>query len=65
MKSWITTIFGIAQFVVVIGTQVMALTDGDPSTGMNIEAIMASAAVLGIGINARDNNKTSESAGAN
>ena len=64
MKSWITTIFGIAQFVVVIATQVVALTDGDPSTGISLEALMASAAVLGIGINARDNNKTSESAGA-
>lgn len=64
MKSWITTIFGIAQFVVVLGTQVMALTDRDLATSLNLEALIASAAVLGIGINARDNGKTSETAGA-
>lgn len=63
MKSWKTSIMGIAALLVAIGSALKALLDGDPTTVVNIDAVIAALAGLGL-LAARDNNVTSEQAGA-
>lgn len=65
MKSWKTTAAGIAGILGMLGTAVSAMLDGNPATdpqwSIVIPAIITSAGLLF----ARDNNVTSEQAGAN
>lgn len=64
MKSWKTTAAGIAAIVAALATAVAALFDADPTTLPDWGAV-AAAILAGIGlIAARDNNVTSEKAGA-
>jgi len=64
MKSKKTTIAGIIGGLSIILTQVWYALDADPATVMSFEAIIAAFGVLGIGWFARDNDVTSEKAGA-
>lgn len=62
--SWKTSAAGIASIVVAIASCVQALLDGDPATVPNYEVAFAAIAA-GVGLFfARDNDKTSEQAGA-
>lgn len=62
--SWKTTTAGVAAIVVALATAVGALFDADPTTLPDWGAV-AAAVMAGIGlIAARDNNVTSEKAGA-
>lgn len=62
--SWKTTTAGVAAIVVALATAVGALFDADPNTLPDWGAV-AAAVVAGVGlIAARDNNVTSEKAGA-
>jgi len=64
MKSWKTTAAGIAAIVAALATAVGALFDADPTTLPDWGAV-AAAIIAGIGlIAARDNDVTSEKAGA-
>lgn len=64
MKSWKTTAAGIAAIVAALATAVGALFDADPTTLPDWGAV-AAAILAGIGlIAARDNDVTSEKAGA-
>ena len=64
MKSWKTTTAGICAIVAAIATAVGALFDADPTTLPDWGAV-AAAILAGIGlIAARDNDVTSEKAGA-
>jgi len=63
--SWKTTTAGIVAGLAVILTQVAYLLDADPETVFSLEAVFAALGVMGIGWFARDNNVTSEQAGAN
>lgn len=64
MKSWKTSTAGIAAIVAALATAVGALFDADPNTLPDWGAV-AAAVLAGIGlIAARDNNVTSEQAGA-
>lgn len=64
MKSWKTTVTGIAAVLTAIGSALTALFDNDPNTTLDV-AVTASAIMAGIGlIFARDNNVSSEDAGA-
>lgn len=62
--SWKTTVAGIAAIVTALGSAVAALFDADPTTLPDWGAV-AAAVLAGVGlIAARDNNVTSEKAGA-
>ena len=63
MKSWTTTLLGIAGAVLILATQAIALLDNDPATVFELEAVLAALAIFGIGAAARDNNKSSEDVG--
>ena len=64
MKSWKTTTAAIAAIAAVIGTAINAQFDTDPATvpdwGLTVSVVLAAV----IGLFARDNNVTSEAAGA-
>lgn len=64
MKSWKTTVTGIAAILTAVGAALTAVFDNDPNTNIDV-TVTASAIMVGIGlIFARDNNVTSEDAGA-
>lgn len=64
MRSWKTTVAGIAGVVAAIASAVQAQLDGDPATVPDWAAVGALLAT-GIGLLlARDNDKTSEQVGA-
>lgn len=64
MMSWKTTTAGIGAILVAVGSAMTAMFDNDPSTVPEWGAVVA-AIIAGIGlITARDNNVTSEQAGA-
>lgn len=65
MKSWKTTGAGIAGIIGMLGTAVSAMLDGNPATVPQWEIVIP--AVIGMAglLFARDNNVSSEQAGAN
>ena len=64
MKSWKTTAAGVLAIIAAGATALAALFDADPSTVPNWDAVVV-ATLAGVGlIFARDNNVTSEAAGA-
>jgi|TARA_R110000868_G_scaffold223216_10_gene475090 hypothetical protein len=64
MKSWKTSLTGIAAILTAVGAAIMALMDNDPATVIDVAAT-AAAIMAGVGlIFARDNNVSSEAAGA-
>lgn len=63
-KSWKTTLFGSGGLVAVWLPVILALVDGDPATAPNFNlAISVTIPALGL-LFARDNDVTSEQAGA-
>lgn len=62
--SWRTTVAGIAAIVTAVASAIAALLDNDPTTVPEWGAV-AAAVMAGVGLlNARDNNVSSEQAGA-
>ena len=64
MKSWKTTVAGIAAILTAGGAALTALTDNNPATSPDYAALIA-ACIAGLGlIFARDNDVSSEDVGA-
>lgn len=64
MKSWKTTVLGISTILAAVTGIVQSLLDNDPATNPDFTVAIA-AITSGVGlIFARDNNVTSEKAGA-
>jgi hypothetical protein len=64
MKSWKTSVTGIASVLIAVAGAVQLIFDGDPATNPDWNVTVA-AVVAGIGLmTARDNSVTSEAAGA-
>ncbi|RMF95501.1 MAG: hypothetical protein D6727_10635 [Gammaproteobacteria bacterium] len=64
MKSWKTTLAGIAAIVAAIALAIAHQFDSDPTTAADWSAVIT-ALTAGVGlVLARDNDKTSEQAGA-
>jgi len=63
-KSWKTTAAGVGAVLVAVGSALAASFDNDPATVADWGAVIA-AVIAGVGlVFARDNNVTSEQAGA-
>ncbi len=64
MKSWKTTLAGIAAIIAAVGTAVSAQFDNDPATVPDWTMVIGMI-TAGVGlVLARDNDKTSEQVGA-
>jgi hypothetical protein len=64
MKSWKTTGLGLGAILAALGSALVAYLDDDPATVPNVEVLVTTITVgLGL-IFSRDNNVTSEDAGA-
>ena len=64
MKSWKTTALGILAGLGILIVQVTAILDGNAETSFEWQQVLAGLGAVGIGWFARDNDKTSEDAGA-
>ena len=60
LRSVKTTILGICGALIAIIPQIQAALDGDPATTFSMEALLAGLALLGIGIAAKDGDKSTE-----
>lgn len=64
MRSWTTTILGILSASAIALPQLLALFDSDPSTVFDLSIFLGALGIGGVGVAARDNNVSSEQAGA-
>lgn len=64
MNSKKTTIGGIVGGLALMLTQIWYVLDTDPATNLEVSQVIAALAMMGIGWFARDNDVTSEDAGA-
>lgn len=58
--SWKTTTLGIIGALTMLLAEGRAAFDDDPNTQPSVENIVTALSILGIGLFARDNNRTSE-----
>jgi len=64
MKSWKTTVAGIAAILTAGGAALTAISDGNPATEPDYAALIAACIAGLVLLFARDNDVTSEDAGA-
>ncbi len=64
LRSWITTLSGIVTMLALLLPEIQSILDDDPTTNPNMQMIMAAFGVGGLGVAARDGNKSSKSVGA-
>jgi hypothetical protein len=55
-----TTVFGLITGAILILGEIQAIVDDDPETNPRIEVILAGLATAGLGVSARDANKSSQ-----
>ena len=64
LKSWKTSLAGILQFLAIAAAQISTLFDADPTTNPEWSLVVASFVTLVGLLRARDNDVSSEAAGA-
>ncbi len=64
MKSWKTTLSSVCGIVGLLATAIPAAIDGNPATDPQWGIVIPTIMGLAVGLFARDNNVTSEQAGA-
>jgi hypothetical protein len=62
--SWRTSVVGILGAICIVCAQATAVLDSDPATNLSFSELVAALSVLGLGLVSRDDNVTSEEAGA-
>jgi len=60
MKSWKTSAAGIVAGVMLLLTQAQSALDDDPATNISIEVVVSALAMMGLGVSARDGDKSSQ-----
>lgn len=63
-KSWKTTWSGVIGGLVILLGQAQTLLDDDPKTNPEYTIVVGAIGMISLGLNARDENVTSEQAGA-
>lgn len=63
LKNVKTTTLGICAGLMILVPQVKALVDDDPNTNVSYEQVVAGLGLMGVGIAAKDGDKTSEDVG--
>lgn len=61
IKNWRTTIVGFVAGLIICLTQVVNMLDADPETTFEIAIFLSGLAAMGIGVFARDGDKSSKS----
>lgn len=64
MRSWKTTALGLITAATIILPQIQLLLDSNPDTVMDYNVVFGALGTLFLGLFARDNNVSSEKAGA-
>ena len=62
--SWKTTVGGVVVFLSLLFGEIEKAFDDDPKTAINFNVIVEAAGLLFVALSARDNDVTSEKAGA-
>lgn len=63
IKNWRTTIVGILTGLMVMIPQIINLLDNDPATVFSLAIMMAGLGTMGVGVAAKDGDKSSEDLG--
>lgn len=63
IQNWRTTIVGFLTGLVLAGSQIINLLDNDPETICDFKILIAAFGAMGIGVFAKDGDKTSEDLG--
>ena len=60
LKSWKTSLIGLLGALVILIPQLLAVIDGNPATILSLKAVLTGLAMLGIGVAAKDGDKSTE-----
>lgn len=63
LKSWKTSILGIIAGLLIILPEIRNFLDGNPETMLNETVILTGLAMMGIGVSAKDGDKSSKQLG--
>lgn len=63
IKNWRTTIVGFFMGLIICATQIIAALDNDPETVFEMGIFLSGLAAMGIGVLAKDGDKSSEDVG--
>jgi hypothetical protein len=63
LKSWKTSVAGVLSALILILPELLALVDSDPATICNWATVKIGLAALGLGVFAKDGDKTSGEVG--
>ena len=62
-SSWVTTLLGVVTAAALVLPELLLLVDGDAATAPNLQLILTALGIGGLGVAAKDGNKSSEDVG--